>query len=131
MLTSDELRPSHQCTASHDSVQGASPPASPPAGGTPPVNPPPSGSNRLIGTAQVARILGISERGVRAKADAGELPGFKIGKLWKFCLADVWNWLDERKAAYKNGKNDQLRHLRNDEREAKPHTANTKRRDDE
>ena len=33
---------------------------------------------------RVALLLGITETQVRVLARAGELPGFKLGKLWRF-----------------------------------------------
>jgi excisionase family DNA binding protein len=55
---------------------------------------------RLLGSLQVADRLGISDRTVRERAALGELPGFKIGKLWKFDGAEIELLIERlRKAA--------------------------------
>ena len=48
-------------------------------------------SARLIGTSQVARKYGVTQRTIRIWAEQGDLPGFKVGsdKLWRFELRAI------------------------------------------
>jgi excisionase family DNA binding protein len=58
------------------------PPAAPPvmtAGATPP----PVGLPELLGSADVAKVLGVSEADVLATLEKGELKGKKIGSTWR------------------------------------------------
>jgi excisionase family DNA binding protein len=43
----------------------------------------------MIGPAEVAAAFGISERQVVRLALRGELPGVKMGKLWRFRASDI------------------------------------------
>ncbi len=47
----------------------------------------------LLSSSAVAEILGLKERTVRYQADVGLLPGFKVGKLWKFYRTEIDDWL--------------------------------------
>ena len=42
---------------------------------------------------QVAQYLQLAERAVTDLAEAGELPGRKVGKVWRFSRAAVLTWL--------------------------------------
>jgi len=55
-------------------------PAAAPAGGVPPVI---SGVPELLGTADVAKVLGVSEADVLSTLEKGELKGKKIGSTWR------------------------------------------------
>jgi excisionase family DNA binding protein len=63
------------------------PQATPPAAGNVPVaNPAPAGAGalpELLGSAEVARILGVSEADVLATLEKGDLKGKKIGSTWR------------------------------------------------
>src|SRR5262245_28355999 len=64
----------------------STPPAAPPVIGStpPPLAPPPAGGTpELLSTADVARILGVSETDVLATLEKGELKGKKIGSTWR------------------------------------------------
>lgn len=50
---------------------------------------PTSAGRELVGTDAVARKLNISRRSVQMRADTGDLPGFRVGKLWRFYAADI------------------------------------------
>lgn len=48
-----------------------------------------SGNGRLLNVAEAADHLGISQGEVRALARAGELPGRRVGRLWRFAPTDL------------------------------------------
>ena len=54
---------------------------------------PSPGTRDVLTTAQVAELLQTDERTVRTLAQAGELPGRKIGPDWRFSRAAVLDWL--------------------------------------
>jgi len=59
-------------------------PSGGPAGtGIPPVIPSATGIPELLGTSDLARILGVSETDVVATLEKGELKGKKIGSTWR------------------------------------------------
>jgi DNA binding domain, excisionase family len=59
-------------------------PSGGPAGtGIPPVIPNAPGILELLGTADLARVLGVSESDVLATLEKGELKGKKIGSTWR------------------------------------------------
>lgn len=41
-------------------------------------------AEEAVGIPQIARMLGVSTDTVYRKARAGEIPGFKVGGLWRF-----------------------------------------------
>jgi excisionase family DNA binding protein len=45
--------------------------------------PPPLGQPELLGTADVAKALGVSEADVLTTLEAGDLKGKKIGSTWR------------------------------------------------
>ena len=51
----------------------------------------------LVGTKEVARHLGVSERTVKRFVARGELPCFRIGGQIRFDLADVLRFVTARK----------------------------------
>jgi excisionase family DNA binding protein len=54
---------------------------------------PSPGTRDVLTTAQLAELLQTDERTVRTLARAGELPGRKIGRDWRFSRAAVLDWL--------------------------------------
>lgn len=46
----------------------------------------------LIDANAAAKIIGVSPRHVRTMAEAGQVPGMRVGKYWKFraSLLDEW-----------------------------------------
>lgn len=53
------------------------------AGAVPPVIPASSGIPELLGTSDVAKVLGVSEADVLATLEKGDLKGKKIGSTWR------------------------------------------------
>ncbi len=47
----------------------------------------------LLSSAEVAGWLGVSPRTVCFWAELGEMPGFKLGRQWRFSEAEVRKWL--------------------------------------
>lgn len=47
----------------------------------------------LVGAEEAARFLDVDKRTVKRMAERGEIPGMKIGRLWKFRLSllDAWS----------------------------------------
>ena len=45
----------------------------------------------------VALYLNVDEKTIYRLAARGELPGFKVAGAWRFQLADMQSWIDERK----------------------------------
>jgi excisionase family DNA binding protein len=68
-------------------------PSSGPAG-VPPVYPGSTALPELLGTADVARILGVSEADVVSTLEQGELKGKKIGSVWKVTRAALDEFLN-------------------------------------
>ena len=63
------------------------------------MNPPPS----LLTAKQVADILQWNPYTIIKKAEKGELPGFKMGKEWRFRQEDIVRWIDEQRKKSGNG----------------------------
>jgi excisionase family DNA binding protein len=42
----------------------------------------------LLGTETLARLLGITRAGVVKMLERGDLPGFRVGRLWRVHRAD-------------------------------------------
>ncbi|MBC8493079.1 MAG: helix-turn-helix domain-containing protein [Chloroflexi bacterium] len=49
----------------------------------------------LMDIRQVATYLQINEATAYSWAQKGELPGIKIGRIWRFRREDIEAWLDE------------------------------------
>jgi excisionase family DNA binding protein len=47
----------------------------------------------VLTAAQLAELLQVDERTVRALARKGELPGRKVGRHWRFSRRAVLDWL--------------------------------------
>ena len=45
----------------------------------------------------VAAYLNVDEKTIYRLVQRGELPGFKVAGAWRFQLADIQHWIDERK----------------------------------
>lgn len=66
----------------------------------------------LLSVDDVAAILGVKRDTVYKLIDRNELPGFKVGRLWKFKQNEVDAWVDKRpgrRASRKGGASDQGR----------------------
>ena len=72
------------------------PQATPAAGGVPPVMPSAAAASampELLGSPEVARILGVSEADVLATLEKGDLKGKKIGSTWRVSKAALDEFL--------------------------------------
>jgi PTS system nitrogen regulatory IIA component len=49
----------------------------------------------LMGIKEVAAYLKINQATAYHWAQAGRLPGIKIGRIWRFRREDIDTWLDE------------------------------------
>ena len=45
---------------------------------------------------EVAEWLGVDDRTVYRLAQNGSLPGFKVGRQWRFSEGVLQNWIDDR-----------------------------------
>ena len=52
----------------------------------------------LMGPAEVAKYLGMTERTIYMWAQQGKLPAFKVGSVWRFRRADVDRWLESTRS---------------------------------
>lgn len=59
----------------------------------------------LLNSTQVARLLGISPRTVCMWAECSELPGFKVGRQWRFRSDAICGWLEKSDPGTRLGKN--------------------------
>jgi excisionase family DNA binding protein len=69
------------------------PQAAPPAGPAASPPPVPGAAPELLGTGDVARLLGVSETDVLATLEKGELKGKKIGSTWRVTKAALDQYL--------------------------------------
>jgi excisionase family DNA binding protein len=53
----------------------------------------PASDLEVLTLAQVAQLLDVEEDAVRELAEAGDLPGRRIGEQWRFARAAVLDWL--------------------------------------
>jgi excisionase family DNA binding protein len=51
----------------------------------------------LLTAKQVAELLQWNPYTIIKKAEKGELPGFKLGREWRFKQEDIIQWIDEKK----------------------------------
>lgn len=42
-----------------------------------------------VGVTEIARLLGVSTDTVYSKVRSGEIPGFKVGRVWRFWPSEV------------------------------------------
>jgi excisionase family DNA binding protein len=68
-------------------------PAAAPSGAAPPVIGSASATPNLLGSSEVARILGVSEADVLATLEKGDLKGKKIGSTWRVTKAALDEFL--------------------------------------
>jgi len=80
-----------------------------------------------LNVAQVAELLGISEKKVYHLAATGELPSFRVGKAIRFDPQDLADWLRRKKpsrgAAWLQGKPREFRSKGTGSRSAGPRLA--------
>jgi len=53
-------------------------------------------TERLLSVDDVANFLGVKRDTVYKLINRNSLPGFKIGRLWKFRQREVDSWLDKQ-----------------------------------
>jgi excisionase family DNA binding protein len=56
----------------------------------------------ILTTDEAAKLLGISERTLRKKSAAGQIPHFKIGNIVRFHLSELRTYKERSGAACKN-----------------------------
>ncbi|HET9960862.1 MAG TPA: helix-turn-helix domain-containing protein [Nitrospiraceae bacterium] len=52
--------------------------------------------NELLTVAETCRYLKVTPRTLYRYIQARQLPGFKLGKEWRFVRSDLERWLRER-----------------------------------
>lgn len=57
----------------------------------------------VMTAAELADYLSFSKNWVYRKAEAGEIPGVKLGNRWRFKKAVIDRWLEKRIAAEERG----------------------------
>ena len=57
-----------------------------------------SGQAGLMGPAEVAKYLGMTERTIYLWAQQKKLPAFKVGSVWRFRRSDVERWLESNRS---------------------------------
>ncbi|MCC2639649.1 MAG: hypothetical protein K0S45_62 [Nitrospira sp.] len=55
--------------------------------------------NELLTVSEVCRYLKISPRTLYRHIQARHLPGFKLGKAWRFARTDIEQWIQEQSGA--------------------------------
>jgi excisionase family DNA binding protein len=53
-------------------------------------------SEEPIGAEEAAKMLGVTPRTVTRLAERGEIPGFRVGKLWKFRPSDIREYIESQ-----------------------------------
>jgi excisionase family DNA binding protein len=56
----------------------------------------PAQHDKILGVSQIARFFGVSEKTVWEWCKSGKLPGFKIGKEWKFRQSDLQKLISQK-----------------------------------
>ena len=54
-------------------------------------------TERPIDTKVVAEMLGVTPRTVTRLAERGEIPGFKVGDVWRFHRQDILDYIEQQK----------------------------------
>jgi excisionase family DNA binding protein len=54
-------------------------------------------SEEPIGAEEAAKMLGVTSRTVIKLAERREVPGFRVGKLWKFYPSDIRDYIDRQR----------------------------------
>jgi len=52
----------------------------------------------LLNVRQVAKLFGLNHAMLLRMARSGQLPGVKIGKLWRFRVSELNSWLTDAAA---------------------------------
>ena len=62
-------------------------------------------NEQLMNVRQVAEFLQINQTTVYAWAQQGILPGYKLGRNWRFRPSEIEAWLEEQRQAQTTGPN--------------------------
>lgn len=60
-------------------------------------------SDEILTLSEVAQLLKVAEKTVYSMAQKGLLPAFKVGGQWRFKRADLDQWIEDQKAASRDG----------------------------
>ena len=60
-------------------------------------------SDEILTLPEVAQLLKVAEKTVYSMAQKGQLPAFKVGGQWRFKHADLDQWIEDQKAASRDG----------------------------
>jgi excisionase family DNA binding protein len=64
-------------------------------------------SEEPIGAEEAAKMLGVSSRTVIKLAERRELPGFRVGKLWKFYPSDIREYINRQRQGFERRSGDE------------------------
>ena len=53
-------------------------------------------SQEPIDAEEAAKMLGVTARTVTRLAERGEIPGFRVGRLWKFRRSDIQKYIERQ-----------------------------------
>ena len=53
-------------------------------------------SEEPIDAEEAAKMLGVTARTVTRLAERGEIPGFRVGRLWKFRRSDIQKYIERQ-----------------------------------
>ena len=59
----------------------------------------------LVNAREAARLLSVHKMTILRMANRGELPGFKMGRDWRFRRSDLEAWIDEQIRKQQGGSN--------------------------
>ena len=59
--------------------------------------------DEILTLPEVAQLLKVAEKTVYSMAQKGQLPAFKVGGQWRFKRVDLDQWIEQRKAASRDG----------------------------
>jgi excisionase family DNA binding protein len=59
--------------------------------------------DEILTLPEVAQLLKVAEKTVYTMAQKGELPAFKVRGQWRFKRADLDQWIEDLKAASRDG----------------------------
>lgn len=59
--------------------------------------------DEILTLSEVAQLLKVAEKTVYSMAQKGQLPAFKVGGQWRFKRVDLDAWIEQQKAAARDG----------------------------
>lgn len=60
--------------------------------------------DEILTLPEVAELLKVAEKTVYSMAQKRQLPAFKVGGQWRFKRVDIDQWIEQRKAALRDGR---------------------------